>query len=198
VAIVQPPIAEGKVRVKPVRRIGKDVLPPARAVEFARRWIAEMNLADQPQFCLLGHEDVEVMEPILVREEAWGGRAKNVPYYWIVPFGFKSELADRGGRAVRVGVLVNAYTGHLEEVTAFGSPMRYLPKEEALGVVAAALQKDRKSLLKEAEAVLMFQPSDITHVRTYPLWKVSVGKRVMYEDQLGKLYGKLLQSILGD
>ena len=44
----------------------------------------------------------------------------------------------------------------------------------------------------------MFQPSDITHVRTYPFWKITVGKRVMYVDQLGKLYGKLLESIPGD
>jgi hypothetical protein len=157
-----------------------------------------MDLADQPRYRLLGHDDVEAMDAILVREETWESRAKNVPQYYIVPFGFKSELADRGGRAIRVALLVNAFTGNLEEVTAFGSPVRYLTKEEALDVVTAALRKDRESLLKEADAVLTFQPSDITHIRTYPFWKITVGKRVMYVDQLGKLYGKLLRSIPGD
>jgi hypothetical protein len=198
VAIVEPPIAKGKVRVKVVKRTGKDVLSPARAVESAREWIVKMDLADQPRYRLLGHDDVEAMDAILVREETWESRAKNVPQYYIVPFGFKSELADRGGRAIRVALLVNAFTGNLEEVTAFGSPVRYLTKEEALDVVTAALRKDRESLLKEADAVLTFQPSDITHIRTYPFWKITVGKRVMYVDQLGKLYGKLLRSIPGD
>jgi len=184
--------------VKVVKRTGKDVLSPARAVESAREWIVKMDLANQPKYRLLGHDDAEPMDAILVREETWEGRAKNVPRYYIVPFGFKSELADRGGRAVRVAVLVNAYTGNLEEVTAFGCPVRCLTKEEALDVVAAALRKDRKDFLKEAEAVLMFQPSDITHIRTYPFWKITVGKRVVYVDQLGKLYGKLLRSVPAD
>ena len=48
------------------------------------------------------------------------------------------------------------------------------------------------------EATLTFQPGDITHIRTYPFWQVTVGKRKVYVDQLGKLYGKFLPSIPGD
>jgi hypothetical protein len=46
--------------------------------------------------------------------------------------------------------------------------------------------------------VLMFQPGDITHVRTFPFWRVRVGDRTLYVDQLGTLYGKLLPAIPGD
>jgi hypothetical protein len=198
VAVVEPPIKQGKARVNVVKRTGKDILSPSRAAESAREWIAKLNLANQPKYSLLGRDDVDSTDAILVREETWGRRAKNVPHYYIVPFGFRFELAEKGGRAVRAAVLVNAYTGNLEEVTAFGSPIRFVTKEEALDVVAAALRKDSKGLREAAEAVLMFQPSDITHIRTYPFWKITVGKRVMYVDQLGKLYGKLLPSIPGD
>ena len=43
----------------------------------------------------------------------------------------------------------------------------------------------------------MFQPSDIGHIRAYPFWRVKIGRRTVYVDQLGTLYGKLLPSIPG-
>jgi hypothetical protein len=197
VAVVEPPIEEGKVRVNRETRTGKKLLTPARAREQARRWIAEMKLAEQRQYRLLEREDVDALDPVLVREERQGKRSRNVPYYYIVPFGLRSEFGERGARLVRVCVLVNAYTGQFEEVTAFGKAVRYLSREEALDVVAAAMQTQRKSL-NDAEVTLMFQPSDITHVRTWPFWRVKINKRTVYVDQLGKLYGKLLPSLPGD
>jgi hypothetical protein len=44
----------------------------------------------------------------------------------------------------------------------------------------------------------MFAPGDISHIRAYPFWEVRVGRRTLYVDQLGKLYGKFLPSIPGD
>ena len=120
-----------------------------------------------------------------------------MPHYYIVPFGIKGEYAEREALTARVCVLVNAYTGNFEEVTAFGKPMRYLAEEEVLEIVAAAMHTERKGL-RDATLTLMFQPSDITHVRTWPFWKVIVGERTLYVDMLGKLYGKLLPSIPGD
>jgi hypothetical protein len=94
-------------------------------------------------------------------------------------------------------VLVNAYSGNLEEITAFGQPVRYLTEDEALSVVASAMHR-RRDQLEDARASLVFQPSDITHVRSFPFWRVEVGDRTLYVDQLGQLYGKLLASIPGD
>jgi len=94
-------------------------------------------------------------------------------------------------------VLVNAYTGALEEITTFGAPIRYLSQQEAFDVVASALRVGR-SRLKAAEATLMFAPGDITHIRAYPYWRIRVGRRSLYVDQLGKLYGNFLVSIPGD
>ncbi len=197
VAVVEPPINEGRVRVNHETRTGDKLLTPARARERALHWIAERRLPEQRQYRLLGREDVDALEPLLVREQRQGKQSRNVPYYYIVPFGLRSEMGERGTRLARVCVLVNAYTGNFEEVTAFGQPMRYLPREEALDIIAAALHQDRKKL-EDAEVTLLFQPSDITHVRTWPFWRVKLGRRTVYVDQLGKLYGKLLPSVPGD
>lgn len=198
VAIVEPPIQKGEVRVKEMKRVGKELLSPAQAVEYAKRWIADMKLAEHSKYKLLGRKDVDILEPILVREETPGSQVKDVPHYYIVPFGLKGEFGERKVRMSRVCVLVNAYTGQLEEVTAFGKPVRYLPKEEVLEIVAAAMHMEQESLRDATGLTLMFQPSDITHVRTWPFWQVKIGKRTVFVDQLGKLYGKLLPSIPGD
>lgn len=196
VAIVEPPFEKGEVKVKKVTRTGRKLLPPAEALKHAKRIIDEMNLAEQSKYKLLGHKDVVNLEPILVREEIPGSQEKNVAYY-IVQFGFKNEFGERKSRMARVCVLVNAYTGQLEEVTTFGKPVRYLPKEEILEIVATAMNMEQEEL-KDVDATLMFQPSDITHVRAWPFWRVKIGSRTVYVDQLGKLYGKLLPSIPGD
>ncbi|MGA2488761.1 MAG: hypothetical protein ABSF99_01045 [Anaerolineales bacterium] len=198
VAVVEPPIKKGMVMAKTVKRTGKELLSPAQALEYAQKWIAEMGLAEKPQYRLLADKNVNALEPVLVREEIPGIKAEEgFPHYYIVPFGNKSELHQRGVRAVRVCVLVNAYTGNFEEVTTFGAPIRYLPKQEALQIVSAALQA-KPSALRNVQAELVFQSSDITHIRTYPFWQITLKDRIVYVDQLGRLYGKLLPSIPGD
>jgi hypothetical protein len=197
VAVVEPPIERGKVRVEHVTRTGRRLLRPTQAAAHARKWIAELKLGTQSKYSVLNHRDAVLMDPMLVREENPRRRAKNAPYYYIVPFGFKDDLDERGSRLARVCVLVNAYTGQFEEVTAFGKPVRYLPKEEALDVVAAAWRMPRRRL-RVSSVTLMFQPSEITHVRTFPFWCVTIDKRTVYVDQLGKLYGTLLPSGPGD
>ncbi len=208
VAIVEPPLAKGAVRVKPVKRTGGKLLSPARAIAAARRSIEELGLGEMPKYSMLARRGVEALAPLLVREEPairpldrrGESRVKsraNVPHYYIVPFGLRDEREEGGSPLARVCILVNAYTGSMEEVTAFGQPLKHLTQAEALNVVAAAL-KVPPSRLRSAKATLMFQPGDITHVRTYPFWRVQVGDRVLYVDQLGKLYGKLLPAIPGD
>jgi hypothetical protein len=66
-----------------------------------------------------------------------------------------------------------------------------------LDVVASALQTEGREL-KDADVTLMFQPSDISHIRAYPFWRVTTSRRTFYVDQLGMLYGKLLASVPGD
>jgi hypothetical protein len=206
VAIVEPPVRRGEARVKRIKRTGTRFLKPAQAVAAARRWIAEHRLGEMPKYGLLAKIGVEAFPPLLVREDLpvrpLGQRSRprktsRVPYYYIVPFGVRDERSETGNPLARVCVLVNAYTGAFEEVTAFGRPLQYLTAQEALSVVASALRVP-PSRLRGANPALMFQAGDITHVRTYPFWSIQVGKRTVYVDQLGKLYGKLLPAIPGD
>jgi hypothetical protein len=209
VAIVEPPLRKEQARVKQVRRTGNRLLKPAQAVAAARRWIEKHQLSEMPKYGLLARKGVEVLTPLLVREEPpirpvgqrsrsrTRSQAAKVPHYYIVPFGIRGERSEAGSPLARVCVLVNGYTGAFEEVTAFGQPLKHLTEQEALNVVAAAM-KVAPNRLRDADATLMFQPGDITHVRTYPFWRVQVGERTLYVDQLGKLYGKLLPAIPGD
>jgi hypothetical protein len=197
VAVVEPPIQEGKIRVERADRVGTQVIPAQEAVERARRILAEMDASEQPGHAAL-LRGAEPHEALLIREEnPVGRRAKNIPQYYIVPFGFPDERHQRGGRLVRGSVLVNAFTGDLEEVTTFGAPIRYLTQDEALDVVASAVRLDPERL-RDAEVRLMFSPGDISHIRAYPFWSIKIGRRTLYVDQLGKLYGKFLESIPGD
>lgn len=197
VAVVEPPIKKGRVRVERVDRVGTRVISAEEAIERARRILAQMDSNEQPGHAALLRR-AEPHEPLLVREEAPSGRrAKNVPQYYVVPFGLPNERHERGARLVRGSVLVNAFTGDLEEVTTFVAPIHYLSEEEALDVVAAALRVDPERI-RNAEARLMFAPGDISHIRAYPFWSIRVGRRTLYVDQLGKLYGKFLPSIPGD
>jgi hypothetical protein len=208
VAIVEPPLTRGQARVKQVKRTGTRLLKPAQAVAAAHRWIEEHRLGEMSKYALLVRKDVEALPPLLVREEpsipplgervrSRSARTAGVPHYYIVPFGIRGERTEAGSPLARVCVLVNAYTGAFEEVTAFGQPLKHLTEQEALKIVAAAL-KVVPNRLKATDVTLMFRPGDITHVRTYPFWRVRVGDRTLYVDQLGKLYGKLLPAIPGD
>jgi hypothetical protein len=207
--MIEPPLQKERARVKLVKRTGNSLLKPPQAVAAARRWIVELHLGEVPKHALLARKGVDVLPPLLVREEPpippigqrvisrTKTRAAKVPHYYIIPFGVPGERSETGSPLARVCVLVNAYTGALEEVTAFGRPLKLLTEREALNVVAAAL-KVAPNRLRGANATLMFAPGDITHVRSYPFWKVQIGKRTLYVDQLGKLYGQLLPAFPGD
>lgn len=207
VAIVEPPVGKERARVRPISRTGDKLLKPEEAIAAAGRWIAEHKLGEMAKYGLLARKDVEAHTPLLVREEPplhpdrqkarRATKAQRVPHYYVVPYGLKGERSEGGVQLARVCVLVNAYTGAFEEVTAFGQALRYLTEQEALHVVGAALDVPAERM-KGARASLLFRAGDITHVRTYPFWSVEFGERTYYVDQLGKLYGKLLPAIPGD
>jgi hypothetical protein len=205
VAVIEQPsrdgtfkgVVKGTVSVNAVKQTGRKLLSRAEAVAKVQRWIKELKLDGRPECSVLARSDVDNLEPAIVREEMPDGRAKNVGYYYIVPYGLKTEFSDRGSRLARVCVLVNAYTGKFEEVTAFGAPVRYLTADEALAVVGAAIQVDSRNL-SDAEITLMFQPSGITHSRAFPFWRVAVAGRVLYVDQFGQLHGRLLPGMPGN
>ena len=94
-------------------------------------------------------------------------------------------------------MLVNAYAGRFEEIEVFGEPVRYLSEEEVINIIARSLGLKREEM-KELKPTLMFQPSDITHIRLYPFWRIIVADRVLYVNHLGKVSRTIKPSVPGD
>ena len=198
VAVVEPPLVKGTVKVAQVERTGKKVISPEESIRFARGAIEELKLADQPQHTLLARESVTPFEPMLVRDSPAQNRHRSAedPHYYVVPFGVRNEL-ERNERLARAVVLVNAYTGAFEEATVFGRPVRFLTRDAALAVAAKAAGIDIEKL-KDASATLMFQPSKVSHIRAFPFWEIKFADKTLFLDQLGEVYGRLELSIPGD
>jgi hypothetical protein len=199
VAVIEPPVEKGKVKVDRIERIGDKIISPQEAVRYARSWIDKLEIGKKPSYAILLKEGVKELEPMLVREQIKPGleEEKKVPHYYIVPFGFNHEIVQCGERLTRACVIVNAYTGQFEEVGIFGKPVRYLPQKEALNIVIRSLGRKPRETLR-LKATLMFQPSDITHIRLYPFWKVTGADRVLYVDQLGEVHTTIQPSVPGD
>jgi hypothetical protein len=172
------------------------MITPEQAIKSANKAIADLNLAKQTRYKMLGGAGVTNLVPILVREEKPGSKIKDVSQYYIVPFstsaGAKSKTQTSG-----VSVLIDAVSGMYKEATVFGKAVHYLTAQEVLKIVATAMRKKPEDL-KEAEIYMMFQPSEITHIRSWPFWRVKIGTRIVYVDQLGQMFSKIRPSIPGD
>jgi hypothetical protein len=167
------------------------VLTPVDAKKRATDSIEELQLAEEPGYGLLSDPNLEMLDPLLTIDKPDRESPDQTPQFYIVPFGIKNERTESGTPLVRLCILIDAYTGDFEEMTAFDEPVVYLTSQQAVNVVAAALNV-ASAELHDAVVTLMFQSSEISHVRAYPFWRVTVKDRSYYVDQKGKLYGSLL------
>jgi hypothetical protein len=199
VAVIEPPVEKGTVRVDSVVRIGKKVISRENAVELAYRYIEGLDLEKSPEYKIFRRKDVVNLMPLLVREEisAEIKPDQRVPYYYIVPFSLKFEREECGEHMVRAAVLLNAFTGAFEEITAFGKPVKFLSEEQAI-LKAAALFNLEGDQLEQVKVSLMYRPGEITHIRSYPFWKVTVAEQTIYIDQLGKVHRHIKPAVPGD
>jgi hypothetical protein len=205
VALAKPEGLRLIINVNDMDRFGRIKFKPLRALKLAYKYIDELGLAEQPAYSALGQEDIKSQAPILVREEI--GPVINeddvVPYYYIIPFGLEHEVSRSEKQLARVSIIVNAFTGHFEEVCAFGKPVPYLSKDEAIHIAAGKLgfnEEEFKKLAynKKVKAVLIFRPSNITHNRAYPFYKVTIDKQTIYIDQSGKAHKVIRRSRRGN
>lgn len=193
VAVIEPPIEKGRVKVKMVERMGKKIIPPEKAIEYAKMWIEKRRLDKKIPYKILQRKDIITLNPILVREQSKG---EKVTDFYIVPFGLEREI-DR----TRISIIVNAYTGEFEEIGSFGKPIKYLPEKEAIYIIAKAMGLTRTEI-RDVEARMIFQPSKQTHIRIYPFWEIKLKamehKRILYVDQNGIVHKQIEPSVPGD
>ena len=174
----------------------RHVLTAEEAKKRATGSIEELQLAEEPGYGLLSDRNLEISEPLLTTDKPHR-ESPETPQFYIVPFGIKNERTESGAPLVRLCILIDAYTGEFEEMTAFDKPVVYLTNQQAVNVVAAALNV-APAELHDAVVTLMFQSSEISHVRAYPFWRVIVKDRSYYVDQKGKLYGSLYRGRPGN
>jgi len=173
------------------------VLTAEEAKKRATDSIEELQLAEEPGYGLLSDPNLEISAPLLTTDKPDRKSPIQTPQFYIVPFGIKNERTESGAPLVRLCILIDAYTGEFEEMTAFDKPVVYLTNQQAVNVVAAALNV-APAELHDAVVTLMFQSSEISHVRAYPFWRVTVKDRSYYVDQKGKLYGSLFRGRPGN
>jgi len=181
------------VEVALAEKAGGGPLTAEQAVDFASRYIDAPSAIHRHASGLFSHEESVSLEAALVQYGNPEGAAPGAPDYFIVPYGLKREADSRGVSPARGCVLVDAVSGEFQEATTFGKPVRYLRRDEALSIVAAALgQRPQDS--SAVDARLMFQPSDISNVRAFPFWRIKTEKGVFYVEQTGTLHRTLAPS----
>ncbi len=198
VAIIEPPVAQGDVEVEVESRAGdkSSAITPQQAVDYAKYWITQKNLsAKDKSYSLLSTKILSNLDPILVREETNYTAKKStvVPYYYIVPFGTKEDIEKE---TATVCVVVNAFTGNFEEVSAFGKPAAFIEEAKAIGAAKALVSK---SLSDDQSAILadvVFIPCPLTYLRVYPLWKITLKDTVVYVEMNGKAHLTLQPSTI--
>jgi hypothetical protein len=185
VAVIEPPDIQGNVWIRNVNRRGTDEISAQDALLFSEAWIDQLNLdAKNPSYRAIKDKDTTTLAPLLVREEIpVVAKDAQVPYYYIIPYKLKTDnptvlSADSDSGYFSICVIVNAYTGDFEEITAFGTALDYLTADEAKEVAG----------VKEANTELIYTPCNVTQVRAYPIWRVETKEKTLYVDQMGNLY----------
>jgi len=165
------------------------------AIEAAERAIQQNGMLEWPQCAILRNPKIRPQTPMFTRESS---EEDGVPdtHSFIVPYGLEGERSPSGVPITRLCILIEAVAGEFEEVATFGKPVTYLQKEAAIGIVSSALRAS-EGQLHVTDASLMFQSSEITHLRVYPFWRVVVNERAHYVDQEGRLYDEIPRSRSG-
>jgi len=198
-AVIEPPQIQGRVTARSVVRNGVTPVSRAEALQYSENARILLNLGTKhPSYAALNDGDTIYLEPILVREEPglFTTVDEQVPYYYIIPYAAEednvlSAAAEiPGSDRSSISIVVNAFTGNFEQVSAFGKSIRYLPEDEAVKIAVDAL-KLGDAEIKSIEAEMVYTPGIISSSRANPFWKIAVTSEkntVVYVDLEGKVY----------
>jgi hypothetical protein len=171
VAVIEPPEIKGKAIATAEVLIGK-VITPDDALKYSAKWIEAYKLYEIEPYKLL--RKAKPLMPLLVNKHHGG--------YYIIPYTLeeKSQLAQ-------AAILINAYTGNFQEVGAF-KPLTYMAKDEAINIALKYLDVEKP---KKVDAELIFPVGEQTVSRYFPIWKVTVDRKVLGVGRQGNIYTKI-------
>ncbi len=105
----------------------------------------------------------------------------------VAPRGMAASALTDGGAVA--GVLMVAETGMLQGAVAFGQPVQFISRRQAIDVVAKAMAAPVSA--RGAQATLMFRPSTVSMSKAWPFWRVQIAGRTLFVDQNGLIHPRL-------
>ena len=171
VAVIEPPQVTG-VAIAKAKLLYGTLITPAKATEFAERWVKEKKLYDIESYKVLAN--AKPLPPLLVNKDHGG--------YFIVPY-------STDGKMAQVAVIVNAYNGEFEEVGAF-KPIRYLTEKQAVEIATqtvkiappsgpAGINPQPEPPINPKPAELVFPEGQQVVSRYFPIWQVTVNRQTV-------------------
>lgn len=183
IAVIEPPLQQGRLSGNKRRVDRGKVISPAKAVDYAYQWLDEYNLWEIYRvFANIAH-----LEPLLVNGERDG--------YYLVPFGYEAGNLSHGA------ILINAYTGEFLEIGTFSKPRRLLQMDDAVRLALNYVKCDCDAEIKDTR--LRFQPSMQTNTPFLPVWEVLISHPELERPSLfvsmdGMVAEELIPLPLGD
>lgn len=166
VALIEPPDRPGRLRLPERLPLLGRVISPEEALAAAARAIEEHRLAEAEAFRLL--RDPRPLTPVLVNREQGG--------YYLVPYAEEGDLAG-------AALVINAYTGQLQEAGAF-APSRLLSAGEARAI---ALEHLGATAPREVAVEAVVRGPLPGAARYAPTWKVRVDGELLGVSQTGEV-----------
>jgi len=192
VGIGEPPDEEGVVQVPKISRVGETLIRPLDAAEVAQAFLAERRGAERDNLVRL-FSGVRAADPMLVRElppDPEMRKTEQDVRYYIVPFTNENETDLAGRRLTRLSVLVNAYTGRVEELCVFPQPVRYLSRSDLGQLVGRTLRLSSREM-EAFETELVYQPMSPHVSNVQPVWQVLSKDLAFYVTQVGEIVSTL-------
>jgi hypothetical protein len=188
IAVGEPPEEEGSIKVETVIRTGTSLISARDATILAQKFVVEHG--GEPNTIFGSINRPHAGRPMLVRELPLDPeeRLDHVRYY-VIPFGDRFDIDETGTVAASFSVLVNAYTGVVEEVKVFSQPMRYLSERAAERIATGALRLRRGELagmeLELVKPLWQYVSSAV------PVWKVTHAEGFFFITQAGEVSAAL-------
>lgn len=173
VAITEPPQIKGRA-LAAAEVLKGEVIPPKKAMEQAAKWIEEYKLYEIGPYKVL--KKSKPLPPLLVNRE-YGG-------YYVVPFNESGS-----GTVAGAALLVNAYTGGLQEAGVF-KPVSYMTEREARAITLRYLKAKKP---KKVTTELVRPSREQLVSRYFPLWKVTVDGETIGVTQHGQVLTRIRQ-----
>lgn len=195
IGVGEPPEETGTIQVEMVARVGEKLLNSQECSRIAQNFLKKW-MKSRPDVLPVNPRGLQVAKPLLVRELPIQSEERGEPEneidvrYYVVPFQQRFAVDGTGSPLAVLGILVNAFTGRVEELRVFPKPVRYLAKKEAVAIARQLLDLSAHEA-DRLEVELVFAPLHYHVSRALPAWSVAFKDRNFFITQQGNVLASL-------